>query len=102
MSSRVFPRFFSSKYWKRNTWIRSETKVTDVIKRVGKLKWVWVGHVARRTDEKCTVEILYWYLRSIARPWGRPLIRWADALKGPNPCNGLTDAQNDHDDDEVK
>lgn len=66
------------------------------------MKWVWVGHVARRTDEKCTVEILYWYLHSIARPWGCPLIRWADALKGPNPCNGLTDAQNDHDDDEVK
>jgi hypothetical protein len=35
---------------KRNTWVRSMTKVADIAERVKKLKWQWAGHIARRTD----------------------------------------------------
>jgi hypothetical protein len=33
---------------KRNTWVRSMTKVVDIAERVKKLKWQWAVHIARR------------------------------------------------------
>jgi hypothetical protein len=56
---------------KRNTWVRSMTKVTDIVERVKNLKWQWPGHI----------EILEWYLRGCARKLGRPSGRWADELR---------------------
>lgn len=37
----------------RNEEIR-RTKVEDVIARIAKLKWNWVGHVARQGEERWT------------------------------------------------
>ncbi|CAH2270058.1 jg16518 [Pararge aegeria aegeria] len=34
----------------RNVEIRRRTKVTDIAKRVAKLKWQWAGHIVRRKD----------------------------------------------------
>lgn len=42
-------------YWKRNTWVSSQTKVRDVIH---KLKWECAGHIARRTEKRWMVERL--------------------------------------------
>ena len=39
---------------KRNEWIRSQTKVTNVIYRIKALKWRWGGHIARMRDERWT------------------------------------------------
>lgn len=35
------------------------------------LKWQWVGHVARRTDDRCARAVLDWNSRNIQRPRGR-------------------------------
>jgi hypothetical protein len=43
---------------KRNTWVKSMTKVADIAERVKKLKWQWPGHIARRMDGRWTREIL--------------------------------------------
>ena len=45
---------------KRNTIIRAQTKVSDIIVRVKKLNWDWAGHIARRQDGRWTKEILNW------------------------------------------
>ncbi|CAH2258858.1 jg12564 [Pararge aegeria aegeria] len=34
----------------RNEEIRRRTRVTDTAQEVAKLKWKWVGHIARRND----------------------------------------------------
>lgn len=33
---------------KTNKWLREHSKVTDVTRRMAKLKWEWAGHVARK------------------------------------------------------
>ena len=43
---------------KRNEWIRTQTKVEDVIKTAKKMKWRWAGHIARRTDGRWTTNVL--------------------------------------------
>ena len=60
----------------RNTIIRAQTKVSDIIVRVKKLKWDWAGHIARRQDGRWTKEILNWYPRDQKRPRKRPNMRW--------------------------
>ncbi|KAI5737947.1 hypothetical protein M8J77_001036 [Diaphorina citri] len=66
---------------KRITWIRSQTKVMDIVERIKRMKWKWAGHIARRTDERWTTQILQWYPRNIKRPRKRPKIRWRDEIK---------------------
>ncbi|CAH2242150.1 jg25564 [Pararge aegeria aegeria] len=34
----------------RNVEIRRRTRVTDIARRVAKLKWQWAGHIVRRKD----------------------------------------------------
>lgn len=51
-------------------------KITDVIHRVA--KWEWTGHIAQRSAERWTLEILNLYPRGAVRPPGHPQIRWAD------------------------
>jgi len=48
---------------KTNEWIRAQTKVEDVIKIAKKLKWRWVGHIARRTDGRWATNVLHWIPR---------------------------------------
>jgi hypothetical protein len=39
-------------YHKRNTWVRSMTKVVDMAERVKKLKWQWAGHSENNGRDK--------------------------------------------------
>ena len=63
-------------------WIRSQTKITDIISEVIKKKWKWAGHLARTTDNRWTKRLTEW------RPWlgsrhqGRQQIRWCDDITG--------------------
>ena len=38
----------------RNKEIKAQTKVSDIVVRVKKLKWNWAGHVARKQDDRWT------------------------------------------------
>ena len=45
---------------KRNIWIRNQTKVCDIMRWITSKKWQWAGHIARKKDNRWTVEILNW------------------------------------------
>ncbi|KAI8424369.1 hypothetical protein MSG28_002896 [Choristoneura fumiferana] len=64
----------------RNDDIRSRTKVTDIARRIAKLKWQWAGHIARRTDGRWGQKIFEWRPRTGRRAVGRPPTRWSDDL----------------------
>ena len=42
----------------RNEEIRSGTKVTDIARRIAKLKWQWAGQIARRLDNRWGRKVL--------------------------------------------
>ncbi|KAJ0181356.1 hypothetical protein K1T71_003441 [Dendrolimus kikuchii] len=42
----------------RNEDIRKRTKVTDIARKISKLKWQWAGHVCRRTDGRWSKRVL--------------------------------------------
>ncbi|KAJ0183997.1 hypothetical protein K1T71_000420 [Dendrolimus kikuchii] len=42
--------------------IRKRTKVTDIARKISKLKWQWAGHVCRKTDGR-------WSKRACMRQW---------------------------------
>ena len=42
----------------RNEVIRESTKVTDIARRISKLKWQWAGHICRRTDGRWSRRVL--------------------------------------------
>ena len=45
----------------RNENIRKRTGVTDVIERITKLKWQWVGHIGRQDrGERWTIKVIMW------------------------------------------
>ncbi|CAH2229986.1 jg17506 [Pararge aegeria aegeria] len=56
----------------RNEEICRRTRVTGIAQRVVKLRWQWVGHIARRTNGRWDPKLLEWQLRtgkcSVARP----------------------------------
>ncbi|KAI8440994.1 hypothetical protein MSG28_009271 [Choristoneura fumiferana] len=56
------------------------TKVTDIARRIAKLKWQWAGHIARRTDGRWSQKVLEWRPRTGRRAVGRPPTRWSDDL----------------------
>jgi len=60
---------------KTNEWIRTQTKVEDVIKTAKKMKWRWAGHIARRTYGRWTSNVLYWIPREKKRPRRCPNVR---------------------------
>ena len=64
----------------RNEEIRKRTRVTDVARRIAKLKWQWAGHIARRTDGRWGRKVLEWRPRTGRRCVGRPPTRWTDDL----------------------
>ena len=71
---------------KRNIWIRNQTKVCDIMRWITSKKWQWAGHIARRKDNRWTVEILNWIPRDQKRPRSRPKKRWIeDIIK----CKGV-------------
>ena len=65
---------------KRNSWIRQQTSVTDIIDYVKKSKHRWAGHISRFTDNRWTVRVTEWTPRSWSRKRGRPKTRWRDDL----------------------
>ena len=48
---------------KRNTWIRQETSVSDIINAIRKAKQRWAGHIARLSDNRWTIRATEWTLR---------------------------------------
>ncbi|KAJ0175113.1 hypothetical protein K1T71_009254 [Dendrolimus kikuchii] len=64
----------------RNEDIRKRTKVTDIARKISKLKWQWAGHICRRTDGRWSKRVLEWRPRLGKRSVGRPPARWADDL----------------------
>jgi len=59
----------------------NQQKVEDVIKTVKKMKWRWVGHIARRTDGRWATNVLQWIPREKKRPRRHPNVRWVDEIK---------------------
>ena len=57
---------------KTNKWIREKTKVHDILKTMKLGKWMWVGHVARRTDRRLTTAVTEWTPPTGKRSQGRP------------------------------
>ena len=65
----------------RNENIRRRTGVTDVIERIAKLKWQWVGHIERQDREIWTIKIIMWRPRDTKRKVGRTQKHWLDGIK---------------------
>ena len=65
---------------KRNTWIRQQTEVEDVIAHIKLSKWRWAGHLARRSDGRWTKLTTLWKPETGSRRRGRPHARWQDEL----------------------
>ncbi|CAH2208223.1 jg23204 [Pararge aegeria aegeria] len=63
----------------RNEEIRRKTKVTNVAKRVAKMKWQWAG-IARKTDGCWGLKVLKWRSCTGKRSVGRPPTRWTDGI----------------------
>lgn len=65
---------------KRNTWIRQQTGVTDIIDAINSSRHRWAGHVSRFQDNRWTIRATEWTPREWKRPRGRPRVRWKDDL----------------------
>ncbi|CAH2263211.1 jg24020 [Pararge aegeria aegeria] len=64
----------------RNEEIRRRTSVTDINQRFRKLKWQWVGHIARTTDRLWDPKVLEWRPRTGKRSVGQST-RWTEDIK---------------------
>ena len=65
---------------KRNTWIRHQTGVNDIIDVIKKGIRGWAGHIARFKDNRWTKRVTEWTPREWTRRQGRPKTRWRDNL----------------------
>ena len=54
--------------------------VVDWVEEQRRRKWRWAGHVARRRDGRWSSRLLNWEPQEGRRAWGRPAMRWEDAL----------------------
>lgn len=68
----------------RSTDLRQQSGIRDVASYMSKSKLRWAGHVVRRTDDRWTTRMTFWYPRDIKRTLGRPATRWSDTLKSIN------------------
>ena len=66
---------------KRNSWIRSQTGVTDISDYIRSAKHRWAGHVARLQDNRWTIRVSEWTPREWTRKPGHPKTRWRDEMK---------------------
>ena len=64
----------------RNEEIRRRIKVLDIAQRISKLKWQWIGHIARRSDGRWGKKILEWRPHMGKLSVSRPPARWTDDL----------------------
>ena len=65
---------------KRNTWIRHQTGVNDIIDVIKKGIHGWAGHIARFKDNRWKKIATEWTPREWTRRQGRPKTRWRDNL----------------------
>lgn len=65
---------------KTNGWVRSQTKVKDILRSAKEGKWRWAGHVSRLKYNRWTIRITDWTPRYGRRKRGRPNKRWRDEL----------------------
>ena len=65
---------------KRNTSIRHQTRVNDIIDVTKTGIHGWVGHIARFKDNRWTKRATEWTPREWTRWQGRPKTRWRDSL----------------------
>ena len=65
---------------KRNTWIRHQTGVNDIIDVIKKGIHGWAGHIARFKDNRWTNKSDRVDKREWTRWQGRPTTRWRDNL----------------------
>ncbi|KAL0859868.1 hypothetical protein ABMA27_010206 [Loxostege sticticalis] len=75
-----------------NKWLRKESKVSDIVKRIANLKWQWAGHIARKSDSWCK-DLLEWRPWEHKRPVGRPQMRWKDDIRKVAGQNWMLVAQ---------
>lgn len=66
---------------KKLSWIRSKSRVNDVVAEAVKRKWNWAGHLARLPNYRWAKRITEWYPRDGKRERRRPNRRWADDIK---------------------
>ena len=64
----------------KNTWIREQTQLEDIMTNIKRGKWKWAGHLARRLDGRWTKAITEWYPRGSTRNRGRQKLRWRDEI----------------------
>ena len=65
---------------KTNEWIRSQTKVRDILRIIKERKMIWAGHISRMTDSRWTKSITEWRPMDGKRTRGRPMKRWRDEI----------------------
>ena len=63
---------------RRNEWIRSNTKVRDIMHVIKARKWTLAGHIARHL--RWTSQVTDWRPMDGSRPRGRPWKRWRDEI----------------------
>ena len=76
----------------RNSDIRKQTQIKDIMVKIKEAKWRWAGHVMRRDDNRWTRRVTEWQLRNGKRTRGRQKRRWRDDLTtymGPVPWTRL-------------
>ena len=61
-------------------WMRSRTKLADVVRCVRERKWRWASRIASLESTRLTRAVLEWHPRGPARGRGRPAVRWRDDL----------------------
>lgn len=65
----------------RNKEIKRRTRITNITERITRLKWQWVGNVARRNGKRWTSRVLKWRSWENERKVGRPMKRWDDDIE---------------------
>ena len=63
-----------------NEWVRSKTKVRDIMYVIKARKWTWVRHLARFQDNRWTYQVTDWRPMDGSRPRGRPSKGWKDEI----------------------
>lgn len=53
------------RYRKRNTWIRQETGVSDIVNIVRMAKHRWTEHMARLSENRSTIRATEWTARDL-------------------------------------
>ena len=64
----------------KNTEIRRQTQVKDIMVKLKEAKWRWAGHLARREDNRWTKRHTEWQPRTGKRSNGTQKRRWRDDI----------------------